>query len=176
MIQSSKVSLAKLRGYLIFVTFQKLVIFGIWNKSLNETISGGSQVIMKKETRNFRIGAKTWYYSGYFGFNSPTTGLFTLTTRITKADEVDFLPLQRFNMDFGSWNHWNPWNQGFQSQKSLKSAISGLPSCRRISIHLSVHQSCLPKTYFVHRSPHTFSPSSVDLPILTKQSNHGCKK
>ena len=126
MIQSSKVSLAKLRGYLIFVTFQKLVIFGIWNKSLNETISCGSQVIMKKETRNFRIGAKTWYYSGYFGFNSPTTGLFTLTTRITKADEVDFLPLGTCSAS--TLSHTSPFYFVHFSVTLVKLSLASSPS------------------------------------------------
>jgi len=60
---------------------------------------------MKEEARNFSIGVTLCYYCGYFGFYSPSLGLFTLATSITKGDEVNFLPLPSFTHSISCYQH-----------------------------------------------------------------------
>ena len=91
--QPSKVCLAKLHGYLILLTFEKVVVFMIQNQRQNERIVSNFQIVMKEETRNLSFGVTTYYYTWHLSFTSPPTGLFTLATSITKEDEVNFLPL-----------------------------------------------------------------------------------
>ena len=91
--QPSKVCLAKLHGYLILLTFEKVVVFMIQNQRQNERIVSNFQIVMKQETRNLSFGVTTYYYTWHLSFTSPPTGLFTLATSITKDNRGNFLPL-----------------------------------------------------------------------------------